>query len=86
MTNLANKIIEFVQRPNYRPMKPKTLAKKMGVTKKKTAKFDAALEEARQAGEIRVADSGRIQAKAPKGSYLGIVHRVKSGDAYIILR
>lgn len=86
MTNLANKIIEFVQRPNYRPMKPKTLAKKMGVTKKKTAKFDAALEEARLAGEIRVADSGRIQAKAPKGSYLGIVHRVKSGDAYIILR
>lgn len=86
MTNLANKIIEFVQRPNYRPMKPKTLAKKMGVTKKKLPKFDAAIEEARIAGEIRIADSGRIQAKAPKGSYLGIVHRVKSGDAYIILR
>lgn len=86
MTDLKESIVSFVQRPSYRPMKPKSLAKKLGVTKKKQAKFDAALEEARAAGEIRIADSGRIQAKAPTGSFLGIVHRVKSGDAYIILR
>ncbi|CAK9108569.1 unnamed protein product [Durusdinium trenchii] len=67
-------------------MKPKNLAKKLGVTKKKQAKFDAALIEAEQAGELRVAESGRIQSKVPQGSHLGIVHRVKSGDAYIILR
>ncbi len=86
MMNLTKKIIAFVQRPSYRPMKPKTLAKKLGVTKKKTAKFEAALEEVRATGDIRMTDGGRIQGKAPAGSHLGIVHRIKSGDAYIILR
>lgn len=84
--NLTKKIVEFVGRPGYRAMKPKAMAKKLGVTKKKMAKFEAALEEARAAGELRFGESGRIQAKAPTGSHLGIVHRVKSGDAYIILR
>lgn len=86
MTNLAKQIAEFIQRPGYRPMKPKALLKKLGITKKRAAKFDAALEELQVAGEIRIGDSGRIQAKAPVGSYLGLVHRVKNGDAYIILK
>ncbi|WP_417851536.1 ribonuclease R [Thalassoglobus sp.] len=86
MTNLAKRIIEFVQRPGYMPMKPKSLAKKLGITKKKLAKFEAALEEAKLSGEIRFSDGGRIQPKAPRGSHLGIVHRIKSGDAFIILR
>ena len=86
MMGLTRQLIEFVQRPGYRAMKAKSLAKKLGVTKKKQAKFEAALEEARAAGEIRISDSGRIRAKTPSGALMGIVHRIKSGDAFIILR
>ncbi|TWT57889.1 Ribonuclease R [Thalassoglobus neptunius] len=86
MMNLTKQLIEYVKKPGYRPMKPKTLAKKIGVTKKKAAKFDAALEEGLASGEIQLSDSGRIRSKVPKGNHLGIVHRIKSGDAYVILR
>lgn len=86
MANLTQEIIDFVQRPGYRPMKAKSLAKKLGITKKKAARFETALEEAARAGDIRIGDGGRIHGKVPHGSFLGIVHRIKSGSAYIILR
>lgn len=86
MSDLSQLLLEFLQRPGYRPMKPKALAKKLGVTKKKAARFEEAVETALAEGKIRLSDSGRIQTAAPVGAYLGIVHRVKSGDAYIILR
>ena len=85
MPALKQQIVEFVQRPGYRAVKPKSLAKKLGVTKKRWLEFEAALTEAEQVGEIRFSDSGRVQAKTPPGTYVGIVHRISSGAAYIIL-
>lgn len=86
MMDLTKQLIEFVQRPGYRAMKPKALAKKLGVTKKKQAKFDAALQEAQTSGDIRLSETGRVRGKTQSGAILGIVHRIKSGDAFIILR
>jgi ribonuclease R len=86
MARLRQQISEYVQRPAYRALKPKVLAKKLGVTKKKMGEFDAALQEAQAAGDLLITDSGRIQPRKPADSYLGIVRKISSGDAFIILQ
>jgi phosphopantothenoylcysteine decarboxylase/phosphopantothenate--cysteine ligase len=48
MANLRTKLIEYVQRAGYRPMRPKALAKSLGVKKKNFAEFETALEAAEQ--------------------------------------
>lgn len=85
MTGLKKQISEFVQRPGYTAIKPKALAKKLGVSKKKMEEFDQALAEAEAAGELMILESGRIQARRPAKTYIGIVRKILSGDAFIIL-
>ncbi len=85
MSSLRTQISEFIQRPGYVPVKAKALAKKLGVTKKHWDHFQQTLEEAAAAGELRILESGRVQARRPASTYLGIVRKISSGDAYIIL-
>lgn len=85
MSKLRELIAEFVQRPSYQALKPKALAKKLGVTKKKMAAFETALAEAQAAGDLWVMESGRIQARKPADTYIGVVRKISSGDAFVIL-
>ncbi|HWL08351.1 MAG TPA: ribonuclease R, partial [Planctomicrobium sp.] len=71
--------------PGYVAIKPKALAKKLGVTKKHMEEFNLALAEAEASGELKILTSGRIQAKVPNKTYVGIVRKILSGDAFIIL-
>ncbi len=82
---MKKQITEYVQRPAYVPVLAKVLAKKLGVTKKKFEQFNAALAEAEASGEIRILESGRIQAKRAPKTYQGIVRKVSTGNGYIIL-
>jgi len=83
---MRKQILEFVQRPNYQAMKPKALAKKLGITKKKLPQFEAALAEAVAVGDVALLESGRVQAKRPVDTYIGVVRKVASGDAFVILQ
>lgn len=85
MPRLSKEIVEFVQRPGYKAIKAKALAKKLGITKKKMTEFDQALAEAEAADEIRISPSGKIQPKRAADTYIGIVRKILSGDAFVIL-
>ncbi|SFH62454.1 ribonuclease R [Planctomicrobium piriforme] len=85
MVGLRKLISEFVQRPGYAAMKPKALAKKLGITKRRMEEFNDALSEAEAAGELKVLESGRVQAKRPAKTYLGTVRKIARGDAFVIL-
>ncbi|WP_437206994.1 ribonuclease R [Planctomicrobium sp. SH664] len=85
MSRLRSEIAKFVQAPAYQAMKPKVLAKKLGVTKKKMPAFEEALQGAIAAGDIRLTTSGRIQARRPADVYLGILRKISSGDGFVIL-
>lgn len=86
MANLRKQLVEFVQRPGYAAMKPKALAKKLGVTKKQVAEFEAALAQAEAKGEVKLNSSGRVQAKKPADAHVGVIRKISSGDAYLILK
>lgn len=84
MANLKKQLIEYVQRPGYRPMRPKALAKSLGVKKKTYPQFEAALAEAEAGNQVRITDTGRVQASRPEGTLIGIARKTSSGDAYVI--
>ena len=80
------RLLKYIQGPDYRPMKPQSLAKKMGVKKKEMGRFEQALTQAKASGEIRFSGGGRVQpGKAATGGLIGIVRRNSSGDGFIIL-
>jgi len=85
MAAIRKLISDFVMRPGYSAMKPKALAKKLGMTKKKMEEFNAALAEAEAAGELKITESGRVQVRRPSQSCIGIVRKIASGDAFVIL-
>ncbi len=82
---MRKKLLQYIQRPDYKPMKPKSLLKKLGVKKQDVAKFDRVLAELEAAGEIRVSDSGRIQAGKTADGLVGILRRNSAGDGFVIL-
>ncbi len=84
MNQLAQKILNEVSRPGYQPVKKKSLAKKLGVTKKRMSAFEQALEQIAQAGQVRISDSGRVHPPIPSGTVLGIIRKISSGSAFLI--
>ncbi|MEZ5940947.1 MAG: ribonuclease R [Planctomycetaceae bacterium] len=82
---MRQRLVQHVQRPEYRPLKAKSLVKKLGVKKKDLARFDKALAEAEATGEIRISASGRVQPGRTDGSLIGILKRTSAGDGFVIL-
>ncbi|MFG0336002.1 MAG: ribonuclease R [Maioricimonas sp. JB049] len=84
MSTLAEDILAFIGRSGYKPLKPKNLAKKLGVTRKRLSKFDEALDALEAAGDIRRSSSGRIQPKSAAGLVAGVMRRTSSGKGFVI--
>ena len=84
MPALDQQILEYIARPGYEPQKLKPLAKNLGVTKKKMAGFQDAIERLQDAGQLRVSKNGRVQKSAAKGTVIGILRRIASGAGFLI--
>ena len=84
MPTLADSLLAYVTRDGYNPVKPKSLAKKLGITKKRHAEFDEALHELVADGKLRFLDSGRVAASVPPGYVLGVIKKTKSGAGFLI--
>lgn len=85
MKRMRQKIREYIERPGYKPLKAKLLAKKLGVTKKSWPEFEAALNAAEVAGEVVIMSSGRVRPRLIPNTYVGIVRKISRGDAYLII-
>ena len=60
-------ILAFVNQPEYQAIKPRNLAKRLGVSKKHWDDFTASLDALVQRVEVRMSPSGRVLAKSPAG-------------------
>ena len=84
MSTLAEDILAFIGRSGYKPLKPKNLAKKIGVTKKRLTAFEEALDALEESGAIRRSSSGRVQPKTAAGLIAGVMRRTNSGAGYVV--
>ncbi len=84
MASIAQQILDYTARDGYRPEKPKSLAKKLGVTKKHQKEFDSALHGLVADGRLRFLDSGRVAVSVPPGYVLGVIQKTASGAGFLI--
>ena len=76
-----DRILAALRRKNYQPLKPKALARKLGVPAPEYPDFRRALKELLQQGRIEIAKNRGIQPVRPHGTLTGTYRRTDSGVA-----
>ena len=83
MANLEELILSGVARKSYKPLKPKALARKLGVTTPEYADFRRTLRSLEQQGRIEIGKNHTIRAASPHGTVTGTYRRTGSGAGYV---
>lgn len=84
MTPLETQLLEYVGREAYEPLRPKDLAKKLGLRKKELGELQSVIEMLSAQKRIRVSSKGRVQPVAQAGTIVGILRKTSAGDGYVI--
>ena len=83
MSDLTTRILHTLGRPSYSPVKPKVLAKRMGVTDDDYPEFRKTLRALVHEGRIAVGQNSTLRAADPFGTVVGTFRRTKSGACYV---
>ena len=83
MPNLEAQILAAVSAKNYLPMKPKSLARKLGVNSSQYAAFRKTLRGLLEQGRIELGRNHSVRASRPHGTAVGIFRRTASGPGYV---
>jgi ribonuclease R len=83
MPSLAEQIVAAVGRRTYHPLKPRALARKLGVPAAKYADFRSALRELVHDGRVEFAKNHSVRPAAPHGTVTGTYRRTGSGTGYV---
>ena len=74
-SSLEQRVLDYVNRPGYEPVKPRALAKRLDIPKKRLDELRETLDRLQTAGQIRVGGSGRIKPRTPAGLIAGVMRK-----------
>lgn len=83
MPELAQRILAFLARPNYQPMKPRALARKLGLSAGEDQVFKRVLRELVAEGKVHFGKNHFIQPPRPPGTVAGTFRRLNSGAGIV---
>ena len=87
MTSIKKLILEYLRRPGYEPMRPRQLAKRIGIKKKQRARFDDSVATLINRGKLERSEDGRLMATEQGGGtgglIPGILRRTMNGAWFI---
>lgn len=84
MADLASQILAAVSRKSYKPIKPKALARQMGVPQKLYGEFRSALRELARQGRVQFGKNHVVRpAGGGHGTVTGIYRRTSTGWGYV---
>ena len=83
MSELMTRIVLAVTRPSYTPVKPKVLAKRLGLTSDDYAEFRTTVRELIREGRLALGASNTLRAADPHGTATGIYRRSPSGNGFV---
>lgn len=81
--SIADRILAAVNRRTYQALKPKALARKIGVPTKDYAKFQSVLRDLVNQGRVDVTKSHAIRPVQPHGTITGTYRRTGTGVGYV---
>src|SRR4051812_19215364 len=83
MANLEDDILYALAHKNYRPLKPKALARKMAVPPSQYGEFRHALRTLAHEKRIEMARNHTVRPLAPHGTVAGIYRRTGTGTGFV---
>ncbi len=83
MSSFEDKILAAISRRTYEPVKPKALARKIGVTAPQYADFRRALRSLHRDGRIEMGKNHTVKPKPPHGTVTGTYRRTSSGLGFV---
>jgi ribonuclease R len=83
MPDLAEQILAAVGRKSYQPLKPKALARKLGVPQKLYGEFRSVLRELIRQGRVQFGKNHVIRPAGQHGTVVGIYRRTSSGLGFV---
>jgi ribonuclease R len=83
MPDLESQILTTLARKTYQPLKPKALARQLGVPQKRYGDFRRALRELLKQGRAEIGKSHTVRAARPHGTITGIYRQTSSGLGFV---
>ena len=83
MSDLVTRIINAVTRPSYSAIKPKALARRIGITDDDYPEFRRTVHDLIRQGRLAVGRNQTIQAADPHGTVVGTFRRAPSGHGFV---
>src|SRR5260370_33730749 len=83
MANLESQILAAISAKGYVPIKPKALARKLGVNSSQYAGFRKVLREMLQQGRAELGRNHVVCPVKPHGTVTGIFRRTANGPGYV---
>jgi ribonuclease R len=83
MPNLEEQILAAVARKNYQPLKPKALARKMGVPAAQYSQFRRVLRDLVRDKRVEMGRNHTVRPLQPHGTVTGIYRRTSSGLGFV---
>ena len=83
MPSFEDQILAAVSRRSYQPLKPKALARKLGVSAPQYADFRRALRSLHRDGRIEMGKNHTVKPKPPHGTVTGTYRRTGSGLGFV---
>jgi len=83
MSDLTSRIIQAVTRPSYSPVKPRVLAKRLGLTADDYPEFRRTVKELIREGRLILIGGNALRAADVHGTIIGIYRRAPSGNGFV---
>jgi ribonuclease R len=83
MADLSEQILALLRRNSYSPLKPKALARKLGVTSGQYPEFKRAMRTLLREGRIEVGKNHTIRHTPPHGTVTGTYRRTSNGTGFV---
>src|SRR5262249_25587663 len=83
MPDLESLILTELARKSYEPLKPKSLARKLGVPQSQYGAFRRVLRELTQQGRAILGKNQTVRQAEPHGSLTGVFRRTAKGLGFV---
>jgi ribonuclease R len=83
MVKLEEQIIALLGHKNYRPLKPKAFARKLGIPSPAYAQFRRALRDLEREHRIEIGKNHTIRNVQPHGTVIGVYRRTATGNGFV---
>src|SRR3954468_14846401 len=83
MMDLKSRILSEIAHPNYQPLKPKALARKLGLSGDGYTAYKTALRELIHQGRLEIGKGNAVRAAGPHGTLTGTFRKTSSGFGFV---